>query len=270
LTGVYLRLAFAVAAYLEADVLLVDEVLAVGDASFQQKCLTKMDEVARGGRTILFVSHNTVALENLCGRVLWMRDGRLVDDGPARRVIGDYLRTFSTAVPAREWPDPATAPGNEFVRMHAARVRPARTGDGEIDVTTPFALEFEYWSSDPTSRLVPSIHVFNDQGMVVFNVGPLDPSPWSMRTTGSLVRDVCHVPGNLLNDGVYRVTFCLCRGNDLVYWHDDILTFDVRDTAEYRDAWYGKWAGVIRPTLEWQTEVLEEPTAASNARAIES
>jgi lipopolysaccharide transport system ATP-binding protein len=258
-TGMYLRLAFAVAAHLEPEILLVDEVLAVGDASFQQKCLAKMDEVARQGRTVLFVSHNLIALENLCERVLWMSAGRLVEDGPAQRVIGNYLRTFSTAVPEQRWPDRASAPGNEYVRMHGARVRPLHgTAGQDIDVRTPLVLEFEYWSERAGARLVPSIHVFNDQGIVIFNVGPVELSAWHARSDGPLlVRDSCRIPGNLLNDGVYRVSFCLCKGHELVYCHDDVLVFDVRDTTEGRDAWYGKWVGAIRPVLEWQTARMD-------------
>jgi len=263
-SGMYLRLAFAVAAHLEPEILLIDEVLAVGDASFQQKCLTKMDEVARRGRTILFVSHNLIAMESLCDRVLWMRDGRLVGDGPAQRIIGDYLRTLSIAIPERAWPERESAPGNEFVRMRGARVRPAHGIAGQdIDVKTPLVLEFEYWSERPGARLVPSVHVFNDQGIVVFNVGPVETSAWLARTEGTLlIRDMCHIPADLLNDGVYRVSFCLCKGHELVYIHDDLLVFDVRDTTIGRDAWYGKWAGAVRPVLQWQTETLENPASA--------
>jgi len=127
-------------------------------------------------------------------------------------------------------------------------------------------LEFEYWS-EQGARLVPSVHVFNDQGMVVFNVGPVDPSAWQSRSGGtSLIRDACRIPGNLLNDGVYRVSFCLRRGHELVYCHNDVLIFDVRDTTEGRDAWYGKWVGVIRPILEWRTEVVEEPAPIRGVR----
>jgi lipopolysaccharide transport system ATP-binding protein len=269
-SGMYLRLAFAVAAHLEPEILFVDEVLAVGDASFQQKCLAKMDEVARQGRTVLFVSHNLIALESLCERVLWMRDGRLAADGPAQRVIGDYLKTLSTAVTERVWSDFATAAGNEYVCMQAARVRPLQPTLRDIDVKTPFVLEFEYWQQQPGARLLPSIRLFNDQGVVVFNVGPLDPSMWNRREAGqTLIRDVCHVPGDLLNDGVYRVSFSLCRGHEVVYCLDNAVIFDVRDTTEGRDAWYGKWAGAIRPALEWHTELIEAPMAAPGARPDE-
>jgi lipopolysaccharide transport system ATP-binding protein len=140
--------------------------------------------------------------------------------------------------------------------MHAARVRPrdGRAGDA-ISVETPFVLEFEY--RPDSAGLLPSLHLFNDEGVVVFNVGPTEPSPWrERRERGTLVRDVCHVPANLLNDGVHRVAFCLSKGNDVVFWLDDVLTFDVRDSVAQRGEWYGKWAGVVRPLLEWETGSL--------------
>ena len=267
-SGMYLRLAFAVAAHLEPEILLVDEVLAVGDAAFQQKCLGKMDDVARQGRTILFVSHSMIAMENLCSRVIWLRDGRIAEDGPTGEVITNYLRTFARSVTEQRWPELATAPGNEHVRMHRAAIRPAGGSPRDVlTVTTPLVLEFEYWCEDPRVRLVPSIHVYNDQGIVVFNVGPTDPRPWHGRAEGgALIRDVCHIPGDLLNDGAHRVSFCLCRGHDLVYCHDDLLVFDLRDTAAMRDAWYGKWVGAIRPALQWTTETLPAASAAAAGR----
>jgi lipopolysaccharide transport system ATP-binding protein len=257
-SGMYLRLAFAVAAHLEPEILLVDEVLAVGDAAFQQKCMGKMDEVAREGRTVLFVSHNMTAMEGLCERLIWMRDGRVARDGPTHEVIGEYLSTYTTARMVSEWPDRDTAPGNEHARLHAARVRPrdGRPGD-PISVDTPFVLEFEYWPSEPSAGLVPSLHLFNEQGAVVFNTGPDQGARWRERPGGAtLVRDACHVPGHLLNDGMHRVTFCLSKGHDLVLWLDDVIVFDVRDTPALRDSWYGKWPGVVRPALDWETESL--------------
>jgi len=90
-SGMYLRLAFAIAAHLEPEVLLVDEVLAVGDAAFQRKCIGKIGEVARSGRTVLFISHNLLAVESLCRRAIWLKNGAIAGDGPSGKVISDYL-----------------------------------------------------------------------------------------------------------------------------------------------------------------------------------
>lgn len=257
-SGMYLRLAFAVAAHLEPEILLVDEVLAVGDAAFQQKCLGKMGDVARQGRTILFVSHNMIAMESLCDRVIWLQGGRMKEDGPTDAVVTNYLRSFASNITEQRWPEGGSAPGNEYVRMHRASIRPLNGSTHDvISVTTPLALEFEYWSEDPGARLIPSIHVFNDQGILIFNVGPPELREWMERADGRvLIRDVCHVPGNLLNDGAHRVSFCLVKGHDLVFSQDDLLVFDVRDSATMREGWYGKWGGAIRPVLPWTTEVL--------------
>src|SRR5882724_6734138 len=110
-SGMYLRLAFAVASHMEPEILLVDEVLAVGDASFQKKCLGKLGNVAKQDRTVLFVSHNLVAVETLCGRALWLEAGRICRDGQASLVISEYLHSASSSVTERIWPAPAQAPG---------------------------------------------------------------------------------------------------------------------------------------------------------------
>ena len=259
-SGMYLRLAFAVAAHLEPEILLVDEVLAVGDAAFQQKCMGKMSDVARHGRTILFVSHNMIAMEAMCDRVIWLREGRIVEDGPSRAVVAGYLRSVSTTQSAREWSDPATAPGNEHVRMHAVRVRPeaGKAGDA-ISVDTAFAIEFEYWRTDANARLVPSLHLFNQQGVTVFNVQPVELSPWRERPDGpTLIRDVCHVPANFLNDGLHRVAFALVEGHETVFWMEEAVAFEVHDNLEIRDSWYGKWEGAVRPHLDWHTETAAD------------
>lgn len=117
-SGMRLRLGFAVAAHMDPDVLFVDEVLAVGDADFQKKCLNAMDELRSGGRTVLFVSHNMAAIENLCPRTVWIDAGRLRMDGPTDRVIAAYLATFSES--QRTGYDLATAPnrgGNGMIRF---------------------------------------------------------------------------------------------------------------------------------------------------------
>src|SRR6266516_3718458 len=124
-SGMYVRLAFAVAAHLQQEILIVDEVLAVGDAAFRKKCMGKMSEVARDGRTVIFVSHNMAAVQSLCSRVMWLDQGRVVREGAPAAVIREYLKSVVTTMHQRQWDDPATAPGNEKVRLRRAAVRPA-------------------------------------------------------------------------------------------------------------------------------------------------
>ena len=120
-------------------------------------------------------------------------------------------------------------------------------------------IEFEYWRADASARLVPTLHLYNQQGATVFNVGPVQQSAWQDRPDGpTLIRDVCHVPGSLLNDGLHRVSFALVSAHESAFWLDDAVTFDVLDDVERRGSWYGKWEGAVRPRLDWHTETITE------------
>jgi lipopolysaccharide transport system ATP-binding protein len=264
-TGMRARLAFAVAAHLEPDILVVDEVLAVGDAEFQKKCMGKMGDAARGGRTVLFVSHNMAAVESLCNRVIWLEGGRCAADGPPSEVISRYLTTSFSALTERVWPERDGAPGNERVRIRRAQVRPeGGTPDDPIYVTTPFVVEFEYWNLREGARLNLSLHFYNEQGIKVFNAVPIQERGWQGRPLPrGLFRDACHIPGNLLNNGVHRIELMVIEdGAHLGHHMEDVLMFDVRDVGEERQGWYGEWEGAVRPKVAWETEQLDSVGAA--------
>jgi lipopolysaccharide transport system ATP-binding protein len=260
-SGMYMRLAFAVAAHLEPDILIVDEVLAVGDASFQRKCLGKMGNVAETGRTVLFVSHNVMAVEDLCDRAIWLKDGRIVGEGWPSTVVSDYLQnTFAGDATNRVWADPATAPGTDEVRLHRARVWPADGSPKDpITVRTPFEMEFEYRSLKPDVNLSPSIALYNEQGTLVFTSGPpFDPASRERNRPAGLYRHTCRVPGDLLNDGTYRVVLYIGRNERTILQEDDVLVFDVRDAIEMRHGWHGKWVGAVRPMLGWDSKLVQQ------------
>jgi lipopolysaccharide transport system ATP-binding protein len=258
-SGMYLRLAFAVAAHLEPEILLVDEVLAVGDASFQKKCLGKISEVSRAGRTVFFVSHNMTAVQSLCGRVLWLSDGRLRDDGAAARVVSSYLQSIASKVTEQRWDDEGAAPGNDKVRLRRVAVR--ASGDTSLPITThtPLQLEFEYLNLQPGAHLNLSLHVYNEQGTMAFNALPITETVWQGRPLPrGTFRDVCYIPGDLLNDGVHSVELLVVQDDtNVILRKEDVLVFDVRDTGEQRGAWFGDWAGAVRPILRWTTEFAE-------------
>ncbi|HEX8475879.1 MAG TPA: polysaccharide ABC transporter ATP-binding protein [Pyrinomonadaceae bacterium] len=269
-SGMYTRLAFAVAAHLEPEILIVDEVLAVGDASFQKKCLGKMGSVAREGRTVLFVSHNLTAMQSLCNRMLWLNQGELVADGTSRQVVGNYLKTSFSTQTEQIWDDIGTAPGNETVRLRSARVRPVDGSHTDsITVRTPFVFEFEFWNLVPETVLNLSLVLVNEEATVLFNTGPMtrqeadshaDATDWHGRPfPAGLFRSVCYVPGNLLNDGAVNVQLHVIKDQSIgIFFLDSVLSFDVREDASMRKDWYGKMIGAVRPVLEWKTELVEE------------
>jgi lipopolysaccharide transport system ATP-binding protein len=260
-SGMYVRLAFAVAAHLEPHILIIDEVLAVGDAAFQKKCLGKMGNVAKEGRTVLFVSHNMAAVQSLCGRVIWLNDGRIVEEGQPGQVVSRYLQTSFSALTEQVWPEISTAPGNDEVRLVGARVRPINASPTDaISVCTPFVIEFEYRNLKPNAYLNLSFQLYNEQGILVFETGPVHEPVWQGRPFPvGVFKDVCYVPGNLLNNGMHRVVLSLGKNQaTLLYKADDVLIFDVHDAVENRGDWWGGWEGTIRPILEWSTELIEE------------
>ncbi len=267
-SGMYMRLAFAVAAHLEPDILVVDEVLAVGDAAFQRKCLGKMGNVAKTGRTVLFVSHNMMAMEDLCDRVVWLKDGRVAEEGEPGAVVSNYLQGSISTDTERVWEDPSDAPGNDDVRLHKACVRPE---DGPpsapITVRTPFVMEFEYWSLNPNTHLTPSVAVYNEHGVVVFtSAPPFDPSGRERNDPAGLYRHVCRVPGDLLNDGMHQVSLYVGKNERDILQQDEILVFDIRDATEMRHGWHGKWVGAVRPMLAWDSELIEPSSPSRKGR----
>lgn len=254
-----MRLAFAVAAHLEPEILLVDEVLAVGDAAFQKKCLGKMSEVAKGGRTILFVSHNMVAVQNLCESAIWLDKGIFLSYDFVNIVTSKYLNFALKHLTEQIWDDMSNAPGNEWVRLSKVSVQPANTSDiDQISIRTPLILEFQYWNLKKDIKLNLSLHLYNEQGITVFNTTSIDDTNWFRKPhPKGLFRSYVQIPGDFLNDGLYRVTILFVRDQSVVvYQYDDILVFDISDSPDRRSDWYGKWQGVIRPKLEWRTEFL--------------
>jgi homopolymeric O-antigen transport system ATP-binding protein len=258
-SGMYLRLAFAVAAHLEPEILIVDEVLAVGDAAFQKKCVGKMSAVAREGRTVLFVSHNMTAVQSLCQRAIWLNEGRVLQDGSADQVVSNYLTHSFSPLAEQVWDDVLTAPGNEQVRIHKAAVRPLEgTAVDRITIRDPLMLEFEFWNLVPDARLNLSLGILNEGGVHIFQSDSThNPEMRDRPFPVGLFRCTCYIPGDLLNDTTHRVQLLVVRDQaSVVYRHEDILMFDVNDAVERRGEWYGKWPGAVRPQLEWKLELV--------------
>ncbi|MHB8753373.1 MAG: ABC transporter ATP-binding protein [Candidatus Acidiferrales bacterium] len=264
-SGMGMRLAFAVAAHLEPEILLVDEVLSVGDASFQKKCLGKMQDVSRAGRTILFVSHNMTAVQALCRRVAWLRDGTILQEGPPQSVVYAYLSQSARSPDQNIWPDRKSAPGNDAVRIRKVSIRPDNANTSEnydaepITVRTPLVMEFEYWNLQPGAYLSLSLHIYTGDDSRAFNTFPASEVGWAGKAfPAGLFRSSCHIPANLLNDGTYRVQLLVVKDQSAVIFNmEDALIFEVRDVRSADINWYDKVLGVVRPNLDWRTDFLE-------------
>ena len=274
-TGMYLRLAFAVAAHLEPEILLVDEVLAVGDAAFQKKCLGKMDDVARGGRTVLFVSHNMPAVTRLCERVVLLDAGRVTADGPCHRVIHTYLSSGLGTTARREWPDPTLAPGDNVARLRAVSVK---GDDGQVldvvDTRKPVGIEVKYDVLEDGWVLVPNLHFFNEEGLYLF-VAADHETPWrGRRRPVGKYTSTAWVPGNLLAEGTLIVGVALSTLTPEVihFYERDAVAFQVIDSAEgssTRGDYGGTIPGVVRPLLQWTTLAMSPAPPTGDQAATE-
>ena len=263
-SGMAVRLAFAVAAHLEPEILIIDEVLAVGDAAFQKKCIKKMEDVGKHGRTVLFVSHNMPAITKLCSRAMLISDGRIVDEGTAHDVVSAYLNLGSGVRASRNWPDPVSAPGGKVARLRAVRVvsRDSQILE-DIDIRQEVGIEMVYDVLEPGFVLLPHYYLSNEEGAAVF--GTLDQDPnWCKRPRpkGRYV-STAWIPGNFLTEGVLFVTCSLITRNPNISQFDEnqVIAFNITDwmgDGTARGDWAGNMEGVVRPLLEWSTKFASE------------
>jgi lipopolysaccharide transport system ATP-binding protein len=262
-SGMYVRLAFSVAAHLEPEILLVDEVLAVGDAEFQRRCLGRMEDYSASGRTVLFVSHNMAAIAQLCSRVLWLDSGRVLKDGPSTQSVAEYLQSGTGTASRLAWPDLDSAPGDDVVRLLELRVVD-ETGDliDSADVRDPVGIELRFAVLGDAAQVFPKLKVTDDRGDTAFNA--LDTSPrWLEPSEPGTYVSTAWIPGNLLNEGLFTVHASVCSPaapRPQIHVNCSV-SFHVHDAAEgdsSRGAYGGQWQGPLRPLLEWQTDRISE------------
>lgn len=261
-SGMYLRLAFAVAAHLEPEVLVVDEVLAVGDAEFQRKCLGKMTDVTNEGRTILFVSHNMSAILRLTSETIVLEKGKMVMQAPSVEAVDYYLSHGFSQGGERFWtaeeiPKDA-APFNPL----AIRVLTDQNHVSEtVRSTEPFQIEFEYQLDAPITGLRVGIYLISTRGEFIFTSFDVDDpkkfTQYGTREKGKY-RSRCTIPADLLNEGKYVIgvnasTFKIKR-----YFHEEqALSFNVDGTGAPGTQWPETRSGMIRPRLNWEIEGID-------------
>jgi lipopolysaccharide transport system ATP-binding protein len=260
-SGMSVRLAFSVAAHLEPEILLVDEVLAVGDAEFQRRCLGRMEDLSQSGRTVVFVSHQMQAVTQLCERAILLDKGQIALDGSAGDVVAEYLQLVGGSASERTWPEDR-APGDTLVRLLAVRVV---DDDGDVvssvDVRKPVGIEITFRVLRESGRSIfPKIKVYDARRNVAFNA--LDTSRrWQQPSAPGVYASTAWIPANLLNEGLIAVDVGVCSvATTKLHPHTgatDVVSFHVRDPGEGGSAkgpFAGQLQGVVRPLLDWTTE----------------
>lgn len=268
-SGMYVRLAFAVGAHLEPEILIVDEVLAVGDAQFQKKCLDKMRLMGSEGRTVLFVSHNLEAVTRLCDRAIVFRGGSVVYDGPSHEAVKAYLGEGAPSLAVREWSEASKAPSGNVVRLRAVRVKAEDGRVAEVvDIRRPIRIEMDYEVLLPGFKLLPHFHLLNEAGEIIFITQDLDPTWRGRPRPAGFYRGAVEIPGNLLSEGTTYVS-CYCPTTDPESFQFDgpsVVAFQVVDSMDgdtARGDYVGPMYGYVRPLLKWRTQLIEIEASTS-------
>lgn len=266
-SGMYLRLAFAVAAHLETEILLVDEVLAVGDMAFQRKCLNKMETVGQQGRAVVMVSHNMSAINRLCQRAILLSDGSIEADGTTAEITARYLQLGLTSSGERKWEHNEDAPSGQHARLRYVAVLDMNHKNTDVfDIQEPITFQMDYEIVNAGKRLSPGFMLYNEDGAIVFSsfdvssefVYGQDTDFIGMRSA------ICTIPGNLLAEGMYTMTVgitAILDSNSPEFWVSDALHFrivDPMDGNSARGVYGGDFLGVVRPKLDWEHRVLVE------------
>ena len=263
-SGMSVRLAFSVAAHLEPEILLVDEVLSVGDAEFQRRSLGRMEEFSQSGRTVVFVSHQMPAVARLCDRAILLDGGEIVQDGPSDEVVAYYLQTVTGTPSRRAWPDLETAPGGKRARLREVRVVDE---GGELldsaDIRRPVGIEMTFTVLRDDVPMFPKVKLYDREGDTAFNAMDTS-SDWEEGPAVGDYTSTVWIPANFLNEGLYTVDVGVCSlgragAHKLVHQtaFREAVSFHVFDPGEgdsSKGHFPGHLRGPVRPLLDWTTE----------------
>lgn len=246
-SGMYVRLAFAVAAHLEPDIMIIDEVLAVGDVEFQKKCMGKMKQVSSElGRTILFVSHNVNAVSNLCSKAIWLDKGSIYAQGEVKEVVNNYLSAFQkNSLKKYQYESIKEAPGNDLIKVLSIDLLSELSNPLlPITIRTPLTVKFKFYNFSDQINLSIDLMLYSLLGECIFSI----PSQQVLSNKG-MIEGECTIPANFLNDGSYFISlFFMKDTTQFLFKFDACLFFEVADYRENDSRLY-KWPGFVRPAL---------------------
>jgi len=266
-SGMYVRLAFAVAAHLDPEILLIDEVLAVGDAQFQKKSMGKMKDISGDGRTIFFVSHNMQSIIKLCKRVIMLKNGKIEKIGNPDEIVSHYLSDSKSVKGEVVWKKKNQAPGNDKVRMLSVRITQENNANPIyiVDRCKDIMIEIEYLNLNENSSLYTAIQLKDNKGTKVLTASN---HKWNNKNNDKWFdtlqpkgryKSICSIPANLLIEGEFFVTPII--GIQPKYTQvllEDIISFQTQDTGDENRNALGGWWGVVSPFMDWRTEQMEE------------
>ena len=261
-SGMTVRLGFSVAAHMEPDVLIIDEVLSVGDQAFQNRCMGKATELGNQGRAILVVSHNLAAISNICSRAMLLEHGSVVLDAAPKETIEKYLQAMRCDSGRIQW-ELDQAPSSDQIRLHSVALRNAgnQSSGNQVDIDQPIVIELDYEVLVQGAINTVQVHLKDENG--VFVLSSANAPSMNLQTDATFgqplelgrYRTECIIPANFLNDSRYILSVFLGPqiGKPTIEC-DSVLAFSVLDTGAMRKEFLGSWYGpVIRPRLAWSS-----------------
>lgn len=260
-SGMFTRLAFSVAAYLEPDILIVDEVLSVGDAEFQKKSLGKMEEASKQGRTVLFVSHNLLSIEKLCKRTILLEKGSIKMIGDTKKVITSYLNTKLNTKTSFGL---SNAPGNEHVKLLSCSILDIRDQlKSEFDLSESIIMEMKIIVLNADVKVTPSFHIKNNSGDYIFVSSDIEAQD-KKHQIGEY-RKRCVIPAHLLAPGIYFAgpSASTILPKNVHFFLPDLVMFKITERLNFgkksaRGSYMGEIPGYIRPILVWKSNLIKK------------
>jgi lipopolysaccharide transport system ATP-binding protein len=259
-SGMFVRLAFAVAAHLEPDILIVDEVLAVGDAEFQKKAIGKMQSISnQGGRTVLFVSHNMTSIKALCKRVVLLENGKLIKDGLPDEVIDYYLKGSTKINYKKTWSLDKRPSNNEFLinSVWISNNKKEKITSLNVDYSFLVNIDFKVIKNNTKVGLNVILHDSN-QNIISSSINNHEKNYYSQKHNIGLYTSHCKIPGKLFNAGIYFISIYMFGANFInAKMIEYVLKIELEDGVIVRGDYFGNYEGVLRPMLEWETKLIQ-------------
>ena len=256
-SGMFVRLAFAVAAHLEPDILVVDEVLAVGDSEFQKKAIGKMQNIAnQGGRTVLFVSHNMTSIKALCNRAILMENGKIVKDGAPDEIINYYLNSNTKVSYFKEWDDSNRPTSKQNIELDKVWISNKEKQPSKmLNVDEDFYVNIDYKVIEDISKVGLNVILHDsNQNIISSSINNHEENFYNQKHPKGLFRSSCLIPGKLFNSGTYYVSIFMFGENfsdgKLL---EHILKVEIEDGVLVRGDYHGEYKGVLRPFFCWET-----------------
>lgn len=252
-SGMRIRLAFSVAANIRTEIMIIDEVLSIGDAEFQKKSVKKMMQIAKQGTAVILVTHNMFPIQTLCTRAIHLKNGSIVEDGVTDEVISRYLGQLTKDKTKQTW-ELENAPTSDYIKFVKAEVRPLNNEYSVIRPADPFEFEFGFHILfHEEENINITFHLHDEYDNLIF-VGSTALTNLQYKSKRGFTTAYCRIPENLLNSGKFTISkFYILKGiSNIIYEHNDLLTFELNNSVLDKHGLLGKIDGMLKPKLEWE------------------